>query len=46
MQTPERWHKSIDQALNLLENAGVKTKMYEGKIGEVTILFNGSDYSP
>lgn len=49
MKTPERWRESTDYALELLEKAGVKKYMYEGKIdpsNELTHLFDGEIWYP
>jgi len=46
MKTPERWWASTNNAINLLAKCGVKTFMYDGKIGGVKSLFNGSEWEP
>ncbi len=46
MKTPERWWKSTDYALELLEKCGVKKFMYDGKIGGVESLFDGKVWHP
>lgn len=46
MKTPERWHKDTDYALQLLDMCGVERFMYEGKIGNVSNLFNSEIWEP
>lgn len=46
IKTPERWRASIDTAFELLEKSGVERVMYDGKIGGVSNLFNGSEWYP
>lgn len=46
MKTPERWHESTDYALQLLDMCDVERFMYEGKIGNVTHLFNTETWEP
>ena len=46
MKTPERWWTNTNYALDLLELCGVKKFMYEGKIGDVKGLFDGSQWYP
>lgn len=46
MMTPEHWWESTDYALGLLEDAGVKKFMYDGKIGGVKGLFREKLWEP
>jgi dCMP deaminase len=46
MKTPERWQDSTDYALKLLNDAGVRLRMYDGEIGDVEGLFNGILWKP
>lgn len=46
MKTEERWHDSLDQALEMLHEAKVDVKMYDGKIDGCTALFSGVVWYP
>lgn len=44
--TPDRWKETIVLADAMLDEAGVVRDYYDGPIGDVTIKFNGGDWSP
>lgn len=45
-QTPERWQPSIDVALNMIKEAGVRIIEYDGPIPSCSILVNGRMWNP
>ena len=45
-KTPERWKKSIEDAFQMFEEAGVEMLLYDGKIGDVEARFDGADWEP
>ena len=46
LKTPERWHRSLEEARELLYDNGIAILAYDGKIGGVTHLFNGEYWEP
>ncbi|MFC1728546.1 deaminase [Nanoarchaeota archaeon] len=45
-KTPEEWYESIINGLNLIRKANIKHYAYDGKIGGVKAMFNGSVWKP
>ena len=48
-KTPDRWKETIDIALGMLDDAGVKNSFVggeEGELGAVGVLFNGEIWYP
>jgi deoxycytidylate deaminase len=44
--TPPRWKDSIDTAITLLQEAGVKLYLYDGKIGGCKAFFDTKEWFP
>lgn len=44
--TPERWQSDVDQALGMMEEAGVDLLYYDGPINSAPIFVNGELWSP
>ena len=45
-KTPDRWVESIERALEMLLEAGVKCELYSGKLDATPILFDGKLWEP
>ncbi len=45
-KTPEHWYKSIDEAIEMLQEAGLELLMYNGKLGSVKALINRVVWEP
>ena len=45
-KTPVRWRESIDIALIMLEEAGIKAELYDGVLNGPELLFNGEIWRP
>lgn len=43
---PDHWEESIEQALDMLREAGVNVVMYDGKVGAEPVLCVGNRWSP
>jgi dCMP deaminase len=46
MKTPQDWQGSIDDASEMLHEAGIRLFMYDGKLGGVKGLFRYEEWSP
>lgn len=45
--TNERWNKSTELGMSMMEEAGVIIKLWSGKIGNnISVLVNGKDFHP
>lgn len=45
-RTPDHWKESIADGDVMLAEAGVKTAVYDGPIGDVSVLMNGETWNP
>ncbi len=45
-RAPDRWQKSVDDGIALLEECGVKYCQAEGVVGDCTMLMDGKEWQP